>query len=97
MRKSRETEVRIVLTQKNAILCAGGKHAVRLIHTLIDKIVNENANIGLVPAKHQSVFLLQPQMGIHTRHNALGGRFLITGGTIHLTGQEEIFHHLGAQ
>ena len=58
MRKGRETEVCIVLTQKNAILCSGGKHAIRLIHPLIDKIVNENANIGLVPAKHQCVFLL---------------------------------------
>ena len=36
-------------------------------------------------------------MGIHAGHNALGSRFLVTGGAIDLTGQEEIFHHLGAQ
>ena len=57
MRKSRETEVRIVLTQKNAILCARGKHPVGLIHSFIDKIVNENANIGLVPPEHQRLLI----------------------------------------
>ena len=36
-------------------------------------------------------------MGVNASQKALGGRLLITSGSINLTGQKEVFNHSGAQ
>ena len=97
MGKLGETEIGIVLSEQNAIFGPGGKHPVRLIHALIDKVVDEYANVSLVSAQHQRLMLGHILMGVGTGHNSLRCSLLITGGAIHLTGQEKIVHGLGTQ
>ena len=92
-----EAEIGIVLAQQNAVFGTGGKHTVGLINSFINKVVNKNANVCLVSAKHQRLAIRKPQMGIDTGHNSLRRSFLITGGTINLTSQEEVFYNLGTQ
>ena len=46
-----EACVGIVLTEQDAVFRSGGEHAVGLVHAFRDKVVNEHADVGLVPAQ----------------------------------------------
>ena len=97
MGKLGKSEIGIVLPEKNTILGTGSEHAVRLIYALINKVINENTNIGLVTTKDKRFLFHEEQMGIHTSNDTLCGGFFIAGGTIHLPCQEEVVHHFGAE
>ena len=43
-----EAEVRIVMTEKKAVLCAAREHAVGLVGALGDKIINHHSYISFV-------------------------------------------------
>ena len=97
MRQSSQTEIGIVLTKQNAVLSTGSKHPVRLVDTLIDKVIDQNADIGLVAPKNKRILTRKPQDSIHTGNNTLRSSFLVTCRTIYLPGQEEIVYNPGAQ
>ena len=92
-----EAKIGIILAKKNTILGTGSEHAVRLIYALINKVINENTNIGLVTTKDKRLLFHEEQMGIHTGNNSLRSGFFIAGGTIHLPCQKEVVHHFGAE
>ena len=64
MRKLRQAEVSIVLTQQNAVFSAGGKHPIRLVHPLIDEVINEYADVCLVPTKDKRILPFKLPMRI---------------------------------
>ena len=97
MRQSSQTEIGIVLTKQNAVLSTGSKHPIWLVDPLIDKVVDQNADIGLVAPKNKRILSRKPQNSIHPSYNALCRSFLVTCRTIYLPGQEEIVYNPGAQ
>ena len=50
-----EAQVGIILAQQQAVLGAGGEHAVRLERALGDEVINEDADVGLVAGAGREV------------------------------------------
>ena len=92
-----EPHIRIVLTQQDTILSTRGEHTVRLIYTLRDKVIYQDSDICLVSTENERGFSAHCQCGVNSGHKTLGGRFLITGGTVHLAGHIEPTDYLRFQ
>ncbi len=84
-----ETHVGIVLTQKYAVFSARGKHAVRLIDALGDEIIDQHSYISFIAREGKRLGSFDLESGIDSRYQPLSGGFLITGGTVDLTGEIE--------
>ena len=89
MRQRGQANIGIILAQQNTVFRSRSKHPVRLIHALIDQVINQDANIGLVPTQHERILPSKLSVRIDTRHQTLGGRFLISRCTIDLASQEK--------
>ena len=97
MRKRSQTKIGGVLTKKNPILSPRGKHPIGFIYTLIDQVVDQNANISLITAKDKRFLLRKLKMGVDTGHQALCSGFFVTRGTIDLSCQEKARNDTGFQ
>ena len=97
MTNSAQTQIRIILTQKQTVLRTGSHHTVRLVIFLGYQIINQNANVRLgaiqnhrFPAKH-----------LHSRvnacHKALYCCLLVTGAAIKLAATEQAADSLKLQ
>ena len=96
MRKGSETEIGIVLSQKDTVFGPGSKHPVRFIHALGNQIVNENADISLVPTKDKRLTFSKIQACINAGDNALRSGFLIAGSTVNLSRKKQIINYFRA-
>ena len=92
-----KTPVRIVLTQQQTVFCPGSHNTVRLVGSLGHQIVNQHADVRLIPAKYQRFLLSKLPNRIDSGHQSLGRRFLITGTSVKLSGTEQVLHHLALQ
>ena len=97
MPMAHEPPVRIVLPQQQAILGPRGEHAVRLLRAARDEVVNQHADVSLVAAQDERLFLPQSQRRIDARHDPLHGGFLIARGAVDLAGVEQVANGLGLQ
>ena len=97
VRQLRQTEISIVLTQKNAVFRPRGKHTIRLINPLIDQVIDQHANVSLVPSQHERIFTFQFPMCIDSRHQTLRSSFLVTRRSIDLAGEEQPVDNAGFQ
>src|SRR6185312_7807046 len=71
--------------------------AIWLAHGPCHQVINQYADIGLMTPKHKVSITAHSQRRVDARHDTLGSRFLIPGGTIDLTGQEEASDRFGLQ
>ena len=89
--------VGVVLPVEQAVLGAGGHHAVRLIGALGHQIVDEHPDVPLVPPQNEGLPVQKLQGGIHPGHEALDGGLLVAGGAVELPGPIEARHPLVLQ
>src|SRR5690606_12956129 len=84
-----QAQVGVVLAQDQPVFGTRGKHAVRLLGTQGNQVVNQYADIGLVAARAPGVSALGAQRGVGPGQQALGAGFFITGGAVDLAGEEQ--------
>jgi hypothetical protein len=53
-----QTLIRVVMSQRQSILSAAGKHAIGLFCPLSDKIINEDADVSFSPTQHERLAIL---------------------------------------
>ena len=97
MRQFCKPEVGIILTKENPIFRTGGKHPIRFIDTFINKVINENPDVRLIPSQNQRFLFHEEQMSIDSGNDSLCCGLFIPGGSIHLASQEKIRHHFRTQ
>ena len=96
-RLRREARVGVVLTQKDAILGAGGEHAVRLVYALCDQIIDENAYISLVAVQDYGRVSSALAGRVDACHQSLSRCFLVARGAVYLSREVECFDFLRFQ
>ena len=79
-----EALVGVVLAVEQAVLGAGGHHAVGLVGALGHQVVDEHPDVALVPAEDQGGLPQKLQRGVHPGHKPLDGGLLIAGGAVEL-------------
>ena len=87
----------IVLSQLQSILRSTGKHAIRFVHTVGDKVVNQDSDIGFISPQNHGRSVLQRERSVDAGDQALRTRLLVAGRTIDLTGEKEALNGLGFQ
>ena len=93
----RQAQIRIILTQQQAIFCSRGHHTIRLIRPLRNQIIYQNTDIGFVAAQHQGLLTLNLHHGINASHQALCCRFLVATGAIGLARTKQAANSLMLQ
>ena len=97
MADSAQTQIRIILTQKQTVLRTGSHHTVRLVIFLGYQIINQNANVRLGTIQNHRFPSQYLHSCVYACHKALYGCFLITGASIKLTAAEQSFNCLKLQ
>ena len=92
-----EAHVGIVLSEQYAILGARGEHAVRFVNSFGHEVVDQHTDVCLVPSQGEWLTSAAVDGGIDACNDALSRCFLIAGGAVHLSGEEEVFHHFRLQ
>lgn len=82
-----ESEARVVLSENESPFGSTCEHAIRLICSFCDKIINKNANVGVLSAEHKRFFTTHGKHGVDARHDALRGSFLIACRAVDLSGE----------
>ena len=90
-----EAHVGIVLTQKYAILGTRGEHAIWFVHAFGHEVVDKHTYVCFIASEHKGFAAYYILMCIDAGYQALPCRFLITGGTVDLSGKEEVAHTFG--
>src|SRR5689334_12274630 len=85
----RESSVSVVNSQMQAELRARGEHAVWLVGSLGDQIIDQNRRISLGAVQDQRLFRLHCERGINSRYKPLARRFFIAAGTVDLSRKKE--------
>src|SRR5205814_6648962 len=75
--------------QTQAILRSRCEHAVWLRHALRHEVINQDTDIRGCPVQDDGVFAIGSSSRVQSGHQALGSRFLISGGPIDLPGKIE--------
>ena len=84
-----QTEIRVVLAQRQTIFGPTGKHAIRLGDTAGHQIVDQNAEIGLVTTRAPDILAAGLTGGINSGQQALRSGFFITRGAIYLARKKQ--------
>ncbi len=92
-----EPPVRIIVAQQQAIFRPRSKHAVRLVDTFGNQIVDEDTDVSLAAIEDEGRLVLDFQSGVDAGHQPLGGRLFIAGRAVNLTGEVETLHQFCLQ
>src|SRR4030095_2323959 len=80
----RQAQVGIVDAQQQSMLGARSEHSVRLQATARYKVVDEDADVGLVSTQNDRRLATNGLRGVQTRNDSLSSGFFIAGGPIDL-------------
>ena len=83
----REAQVGVVLAQHQAILGAGGHHAVGLVHAARGQIVHQHAHVRLRARGQEGLPAKQRHGGVQPCYEALRGGLLVARGAVYLPGE----------
>ena len=86
---SHHSEAGIVLTENESTFCPAREHPIWLVRSLCDEIIDQNADVGILTAEDERGVSSNAQCGVDTRHDPLGGSFLVSGRSIDLSGKIE--------
>mmetsp|Transcript_54183 Transcript_54183/g.93326 ORF Transcript_54183/g.93326 Transcript_54183/m.93326 type:complete len:378 (-) Transcript_54183:619-1752(-) len=92
-----EAEVGVVCAHREAVLRPGSEHAVRLVGSLGDQVVDEHPDVALVSFHHKRGPALRAQPCVGPRDDALRRRLLVARGAADLPREEEPAHLLRLQ
>ena len=82
--------VGIVLSQQNAVFGSRSEHAIGILDTFRNQIVNEHTDVSLRTGQNQRIFFGKGEMCVDACHESLARRLLITGGSVHLSGKIKV-------
>src|SRR5687768_14151254 len=85
----RQAQVRVVDAQKQTMLGARGKHAIRLQTSPCDEVVNQNPDVGLVAPQREGDGPSNTAGRVDARNQSLGRGFLVPGGAVDLPREEQ--------
>src|SRR3984957_11539480 len=85
----RQTQVRVVLAQRQTILGAAGEHAVRLRRTAGGEGIHQHAQGRPAALRAPGFAAAGYERGVAARQQPLRGGLLVTGGAVDLTGEEQ--------
>ena len=77
-----QTQIRVVLTQQQSVLCSGGHHAVGFSVVLGHQIVNQHADITFPAIQHQGLFVQNLHSSVDSGDQSLTGRLLVTAASV---------------
>ena len=92
-----EAAVGVVDAQVQAELGARGEHAVGLVGSLGDEVVDEDAGVALAAVHGEGRLAFEPERGVDAGHDALAGGFFVAAGPVDLPGEVEALHALDAE
>src|SRR5262245_63281042 len=75
----------VIDSQAKAVLGAGSEHTVRLIDSLGDQIVDQDADVGFVTFDWDRLLGVNRSGGIDAGDDSLGARFFVSGCSVDLT------------
>ena len=84
-----QPEAGIILTEDETTLCPAREHPIWLVRSLCDEIIDQNADVGILTAEDERGVSSNAQCGVDTRHDPLGGSFLVSGRSIDLSSKIE--------
>src|SRR5215469_18805790 len=91
----REAAIGIIDAQVQPELGTRREHAIRLVRSLADKVVDEDGCVGLGAIENQRRLTLYLERGIDTRHDALACGLFVAAGAVDLAGKVEARNLLG--
>ena len=77
------------MPERQAILGAAGEHPIGLVDAAGDEIVDQDADVGPRAVEDQGRIALDRQGGVDAGDQPLGGRLLVAGRAVDLTGEEQ--------
>jgi hypothetical protein len=84
-----QAQIGVVLAQQQPVLGAAGEHAVGLVGAAGDQVIDQHAEVGLVPARRPGLAPLHRQRRVGAGQQPLGGGLLVAGGAVDLAGEIE--------
>src|SRR5436309_1804681 len=84
-----QTLVGIVGSQQESMLGSRREHPIGLPVLARHQVVDQHADVGLVPPQDERPATLELKRGVNAGHEALGRRLLVTGRAAYLTGKEQ--------
>src|SRR5690606_37238930 len=92
-----KAKVCVIFTQTQPVLGTGSEHTVGLGNSPCDQVVNQHANVGLVPPGIPAFQILGSTRCIQPCKQTLCCSFLVAGGSVDLPGKEQIPNRPGFQ
>ena len=80
-----EPEAGIVLSEDEPSFGSACKHAIRLVRSFCDEIIDENADVGILSTEHKRLLTPHGKHGVDTCHDALRSSFFIARRTVDLS------------
>ena len=94
VQKKKRLEWRLILqglAEEEAVFGAAGEHAVRLGDAFGDEVVEHDAEVTFAAPRDVGGAALEGERGIDARDESLAGGFFVAGGSVYLSGKEEVF------
>src|SRR5690348_13416195 len=85
----RETTIGIVDAQLQAKLSARGEHAIRLVGSLADQVVDQNRRVAICAVEHEGRLALHLQRSVDSRHDPLTRGLFVTRRPVDLTSKKQ--------
>ena len=85
----RQPAVGVIDAKVQPELCPRSKHAVRLVGTLGNEVVHQDADVSLGAIEVKRRFTAYRKSGVDARHQTLRRRLLIAGRPIDLPGEKQ--------
>lgn len=87
----------VVLSQKQPIFGSAGEHSVGFVGAAGDQVVDQHANVGVLPRGHPRRLGRGGSSGIQSRDQPLSGGFFVSRGSVDLSGKEQPRDRFGFQ
>ena len=83
------------MVEQKAVFSAAGKHSIRFVGSLGYEVVDQDADVTLVPLDDQGLLCPALLHGVDSGDKTLGGGLFVAGGAIDLAGKKQVFDFLG--
>ncbi len=90
-----QPHVGIVFAQLQPVFGAAGEHAIGLGDAARDEVIDQHAEVGLVPPRTPGILALHLQAGVDARQQPLCRRLFVAGGAVDLAGEKQAADRLG--
>src|SRR5688572_22948016 len=89
-----QAQIRVVLAKQQPVFGAAGEHAIRLAGAARDQVVDQHADVTLVPLRYERLERACAADGIDAGDEALRRGFFVARGAVDLPGEEQAAQRL---